>query len=280
MHLRAWLAKGEADLLAGPHPDRARLDAERLLLHAIGKDRAWLLTHLDVEFGGCGSIGYAALIQRRLTGEPIQYIVGEVEFYGLAFRVTRDVLIPRPETEHLVEKCLQICRNLHRPRLLDVGTGSGAIPVALATHLPDAIVTSVDISDAALAIARENASRNDAKIRFLQGDLLAPVAGETFDLIVSNPPYVPETDKDSLSVEVRDFEPALALFAGTDGLAIYRRLIPVAFASLARGGHIVLEIGHGQSEAVHALLSQAGFRNIEFTPDLQGISRVASAQRA
>ncbi|HEX8811288.1 MAG TPA: HemK/PrmC family methyltransferase, partial [Terracidiphilus sp.] len=163
----------------------------------------------------------------------------------------------------------------------DVGTGSGAIAVVLARHLPDARITSIDVSEKALAIARENAARNavSERVRLLKGDLLEPVSGEQFDLVVSNPPYVPLGDRESLSVEVRDFEPALALFAGADGLDVYRRLIPVAYAVLASGGYILLEIGYGQAETVRTLLAASGFEGIYFVPDLQRIPRVACGRR-
>jgi release factor glutamine methyltransferase len=257
------------------------------------------------------------MLERRRKGEPIQYITGECEFYGLPFGVTTDVLIPRPETEHLVEECLALAKMLGAPsiprrlrngwettsvdpspgapgpdsgiwesnephpplRILDIGTGSGAIAVALAHTLPHAQFTAVDISESALAVAQENAERNGVAIRFLRGDLLSAVASEQFDLIVSNPPYVPETDRPSLSVEVRDYEPALALFAGNDGLDIYRRLIPQAFAALAPAGYIALEIGYGQQDTIRNLLAAAGFHDIGFTPDLQGIPRIAYAQK-
>lgn len=282
MILRAWLTRGEAELSAGPHPARARRDAESLLLHLVGKSKAWLLAHVDDHFAGCSAIRYEAILQRRLAGEPIQYITGEAEFYGLPFRVTRDVLIPRPETEHLIEKALEVAARFQKPRIIDIGTGSGAIAIALAHKLSGSQVTSIDISESALALARENAERNGVAngIRFLQGDLLAPVANEQFDVVVSNPPYVPITDRDTLDVEVRDHEPALALFAGDDGLDIYRRLIPAAQASLVPGGFIALEIGCGQSPAVQALLADASFNQVQFTADLQGIPRVAVAQRA
>ena len=218
------------------------------------------------------------LLQRRYRGEPIQYIAGEAEFYGLTFRVTPDVLIPRPETEHTVEKVIELAAGFAAPRIVDVGTGSGCIAVALRHHLPQARITAVDLSSAALAVAEENARRNEAVIRFLEGDLLAPVAAERFEFVVSNPPYVPLADRDSLAVEVRDHEPALALFAGDDGLDIYRRLIPQAFACLVPGGFIALEIGYGQSEAIAEVLAAAGFGQIEFIPDLQGIPRVACAR--
>ena len=222
-----------------------------------------------------------ALVSRRHAGEPIQYNTGETEFYVLAFHVNRDVLIPRPETEHLVEKAIALVADLSRPRILDVGTGSGAIAIALAVNLPAARIIATDISALSLDVARRNAERHQVadRVQFLEGDLLNPVTGEQFDLIVSNPPYVSANDRDSLSVEVRDFEPARALFAGRDGLSIYRRLIPAAFDALVSGGFVVLEIGFGQREAIDALLADAGFRDAEFTPDLQGIPRVASALR-
>jgi release factor glutamine methyltransferase len=216
-----------------------------------------------------------------MTGEPLQYITGETEFYGLPFSVTRDVLIPRPETEHLVERVLELAGSFPTPRIADIGAGSGAIAVALAHKLPQAEITAVDISTSALALAHQNAEQNGVavRIRFLPGDLLTPVAAEQFDIVVSNPPYVPVADRASLAVEVRDYEPALALFAGDDGLQLYRRLIPAAFDALAPGGFIALEIGCGQAPFVRLLLIDSGFQQIEFLPDLQNISRVVSAQR-
>jgi len=276
----------------------------------LGKNKAWLIAHADEEIPDDQADRYMVLLERRKTGEPIQYITGETEFYGLPFRVTPDVLIPRPETEHLVEKALELAmlsdrfvtghdfsraesrakqnralapagRSSKTPRILDIGTGSGAIAIALAHHLPNAQITALDISASALEIARENALRNAItdRIQFIQSDLLAAVAHQRFDLVVSNPPYVPITDRASLSIEVREHEPALALFAGDDGLDVIRRLIPAAFAVLEPGGFLLIEIGYGQSEAVAALMADAGFERIEFVPDLQDIPRVASGQR-
>jgi release factor glutamine methyltransferase len=281
MTLREWLDWGEAQLGAGPHPERARRDAETLLLHLVGKNRAWLIASVNDDFAGCTAIRYASLLERRRKGEPIQYIAGETEFYGLPFRVTPDVLIPRPETEHLIEKVLELATSFQQPRIVDIGTGSGAIAVALAHHLPQAQITATDISEPALAVARENAERNGVagRLRFLQGDLLVPVADRQFDIVVSNPPYVSSADRESLSLEVRGHEPAQALFAGDEGLTIYRRLIPAAFAALAPGGFIALEIGYGQASAVQALLGDSGFTDTKLTPDLQGIPRVATSSR-
>jgi len=281
MTLHEALERGALQLGAGPHPEKARRDAEVLLLHASGRSRTDLLAHGEDEFSLAESLRYKSLLDRRAKGEPIQYITGETEFYGLPFRVTPDVLIPRPETEHLVETVVALARSFAAPRIVDIGAGSGAISVALAHHLPKARITTTDLSEAALAIARENVRSSGVadRICFLQGDLLAPLAGEKFDIIVSNPPYVPASDRDSLSVEVREYEPLLALFAGEDGLDIYRRLIPAAFVALISGGFIALEIGYGQADAVQNFLRAAGFAQIEFTPDLQSIPRVAAAQR-
>jgi len=280
MTLAEQLQLAEAQLHSGPHPDRARRDAETLLLHLLSRNRAWLLAHLTDEFGGCTAIGYASLVDRRRRGEPVQYIAGEAEFCGLPLRVTPNVLIPRPETEHLVEEVINLLPLVAKPRIIDIGTGSGAIAIALAHEWPAATVTAIDISAPALELAQKNAERIGFadRIRFLQGDLLAPVAGEQFDFVVSNPPYVADADRDMLSVEVRDYEPALALFAGSDGLGIYRRLIPPAFGALTPGGFLLLEIGYGQQSPIRDLLSDVGFQNISFHPDLQNIPRVAIAQ--
>jgi len=278
--LQNWVQNGEARLRSSPHPERARRDAETLLLHLIQRDRAFLAANPLSELSAEGAVRYYALIERRIGGEPIQYITGETEFYGLPFHVDRSVLIPRPETEHLVEKVISLAAGFEKPRIVDVGTGSGAIAIALAHKLPAAQLTAIDVSPAALTVARPNAKRNHVadRVRFLEGDLLAPVAVEFFDFVVSNPPYVAENDRASLSVEVRDHEPAVALFAGS-GLEIYRRLIPAARAILVPGGFLAMEIGCGQDSAVAALLANSNFEQIEFTADLQGIPRVASGQR-
>jgi release factor glutamine methyltransferase len=281
MTLDEALRKGEAQLRLGSHPDRARRDAETLLLHVVRRERAALLARWKEVLDAEEAARYMELIERRFEGEPIQYILGETEFYGLPIRVTPDVLIPRPETEHLVEKVLDLAAGFANPRIVDVGAGSGAIAVTLAHKLPQAQITAIDLSSAALAVARENAEQNGvtSRIRFLRGDLLEPVGEERFEIVVSNPPYVASSDRAALAVEVREFEPALALFAGEDGLGVYRRLIPAALAALVPGGSVALEIGFDQSPAISDLLARAGFEQIEFVPDLQGIPRVACARR-
>jgi release factor glutamine methyltransferase len=264
-----------------PHPDRARQDAETLLLHVLGQNKAWLLAHLDDEFHEYQAKCFIELVERRYQGEPIQYITGQTEFYGFPFHVTPDVLIPRPETEHLVAKAVELAPHFPTPHIVDVGAGSGAIAIALAHEWPSAVLTAIDVSPSALELARRNAARIGLadRIRFLEGDLLAAVANERFEMVVSNPPYVPSRDRESLSVEVREYEPALALFAGEDGLDIYRRLIPAAFAVLLPSGFLLMEIGYGQLEAVAELSRNAGFDRIEFVLDLQNIPRVVCAQR-
>jgi release factor glutamine methyltransferase len=304
--LRFAVDEAEKVLAEGAHPERARRDTETLLLHVLKKvatetnlniNLAWLIAHDGEPLEADAAATFCDLIERRLAGEPIQYITDEAEFYGLPFHVNRDVLIPRPETEHLVEKAIELARELRLAgaiadartpsvrvpslRIVDVGTGSGAIAVALANALPFAEITATDISPAALAVAESNGARNGVagRVRFLQGDLLEPVAGERFDIVVSNPPYVPESDRETLDVEVRDYEPAQALFAGEDGLQIYRHLIPAAFGALVPGGFLALEIGYRQQEAIQELLKREGLAEIEFTADLQGIPRVAVARR-
>jgi release factor glutamine methyltransferase len=281
MTLQEWVEAGAELLRKSPHPERARADAEFLLRYLLNQERSALLARWKERLHENEAALFRGLLERRLSGEPIQYIIGETEFYGLPFRVTPAVLIPRPETEHLVEAVIALCRGASQRRVVDIGTGSGAIAIAVAHEIPAARVTATDMSPDALEVARENAARNGVadRIRFAKGDLLAPVNRELFDVVASNPPYVGILDRESLAIEVRDHEPASALFAGNDGLSVYRRLIPQAWDGLLRGGHIVLEIGHNQRDAIRELLTASGFENIEFIPDLQGIARVAVARR-
>jgi release factor glutamine methyltransferase len=272
---REALKQGASQLHSAPNASR---DAELLLMRTLGKDRAWLLTHPDAPIAPSHLAQYKTWINRRQKHEPIQYILGEQEFYGLTFHVTSDVLIPRPETEHLVEAALERLPGNTPLRIADIGTGSGIIAIALAHKLPQAKITALDISKAALAVAKENAARHNLtdRIDFRQSDLLEAAPGEMFDAIVSNPPYVATTEE--LEAQVRDYEPKTALYAGETGLDIYRRLIPQAKAALKPEGWLLMEIGHGQSKALAELLH--GWANPEFVDDLQGIPRVASARRS
>ena len=275
LNLKQTLVEGATALLnfvAEP-----RRDAELLLMRCLGKDRAWLLTHSDELLTPAQAAQYEQWLARRARHEPIQYILGEQEFYGLTFYVTPAVLIPRPETEHLVEAALARAPHDAPLRIADIGTGSGAIAIALAHTLPQANVTALDLSPATLAVAQENAVKLGVadRIRFLVSDLLQAVSGEHFDIIVSNPPYVPKSE--ILEPQVRDYEPATALYAGTNGLDIYERLIPQAHAALKPGGWLLMEIGHGQREALAALLKD--WNEVSFVDDLQGIPRVACAKR-
>jgi release factor glutamine methyltransferase len=279
-------ATTEAALLLAPSATAQR-DAELLLLHITRLTKADLLTHPERELTERQTEHYRAAVARRALHEPVQHIVGTQEFYGRRFIVNRLVLIPRPETEHLIEAALGIRpqpRHTRPLRILDIGTGSGILAITLALELPDATVAAIDISAEALAVAQQNARALGAedRIRFALSNLFSAFTDALpddvrFDCIVSNPPYV--ATGELLEAQVRDYEPATALYAGADGLAIYRRLIPAALAHLEPGGHLLLEIGHGQRDALHDLLAQAGFEEIRLLDDLQGIPRVAIAQR-
>jgi release factor glutamine methyltransferase len=261
----------------------ARRDAETLLAQVVGRDRAYLFAHPEAELTAEQHTSFKALVARREAREPLQYLTTVQEFYGLPLRVTRDTLIPRPETELLVEAVLAWAdARTGALRVLDVGTGTGAIALALATHLPQAQMTAVDISAAALDVARGNAAslRLTQRVRFLLSDLLTEVhAQQSFDIIVSNPPYVPNADAPTLESEVVDHEPHTALFAGADGLDIYRRLIPAAHAALMPGGLLAMEFGFGQRESLRALL-EAGWEDVRFLDDYAGIPRVVLAHRS
>lgn len=283
MPLRQIVTEAEVKLLQSPHPERARLDAETLLLHLLKQNRAWLLAHWDDEADPPTASSYDELIARRRTGEPIQYITGSSEFFGLPFSVGPGVLIPRPETEHLVEEVLRLAKHFGESlRIADIGTGSGIIALAIAHTLPQASISAIDCSPQALAIAKKNAERNQVadRIQFFEGDLLAPLVGQSFEIIASNPPYIPTTDSESLSTEVRNYEPHAALFAGEDGLDIYRHLIPNAFDLLAPNGWLILEIGYGQRPAIEKLLLDHRYSHIQFVADYQEIPRVAIGQRS
>jgi release factor glutamine methyltransferase len=283
MTFRQALTTAIARFVADPHlRDQAARDAELLLLHALQVTRVTLLAHPDRELTPGEQAVYEDTITRRLRHEPIQYITGQQEFYGLLLNVTPAVLIPRPETEHLVEAVLKLLPTNRPLKIADIGTGSGAIAIALAVHLPNAEIVALDISTEALAIAAANAREHDLadRIRFLQSDLLSALndEAEAFDAVVSNPPYVAETDRATLHPQVRDHEPATALFAGETGLDIYRRLVSEAHNALKPNGLLALEIGYGQQQALIDLL--ANWREVSFIKDLQNVPRVVLAKRA
>jgi release factor glutamine methyltransferase len=270
---------------AGHHPGAARQDIGVLARHLLRWDTAAWLANQHVVAPDDFPLALLALTERRLRHEPVAYIVGEREFYARPFRVSRDVLIPRPETEDVVEAALEALRapglsSRHEPpRVLDIGTGSGCIAVTIALEAPAAVVAATDISADALAIARDNAARLGVAhaVTFHETALAGP--SREVDVIVSNPPYVALQDRATLSRDVRDYEPALALFGGRDGLDVVRALLPAAARALRPGGTLVMEIGQGQVEAVESLVGLAGLRWMGARPDLAGIPRVIVATR-
>src|ERR1700683_2290962 len=291
--VRGALKEAIARLRAAKVPSEI-LSAELLLMHVLGRDRTWLYTHPEEPLDLYALAKYFALIARRAAGEPTQYLTGKQEFWGIEFEVTPAVLIPRPETEHVMEVALarlgprglkiHMDTGLPRERLrvADVGTGSGCLAISLAYELPHAEVFATDISALALEIARRNATHHAVadRIYFLQSDLLEALRPESrsFDLIVSNPPYVGRNESAELQREVRDHEPAAALFAGPTGVEIYARLIDEAGKLLRPGGMLVLELGYNSAEHVRAILAeQKCWANVSFTNDLAGIPRVAAA---
>ena len=252
-----------------------RLTAEVLLAQAIGKDRSYFYAHPEEELSELGWIHYGRYLHQRLQRMPTQYITKKQEFWGREFHVTPDVLIPRPETEHLIEAVL--AEYPAARQIADIGVGSGAIAVTLALELK-AEVIATDISTAALVVAASNAQKHVASIKLVNCDLCSALRSASLDLIVSNPPYVPEKDKAGLEPEVRDWEPAQALFAGEDGLGLYPRLILEAHRVLKPGGLFVAEMGLNQRDALLAMLN-FGWDQVHTIADLAGIPRVISARR-
>jgi len=300
--IRATLLWAEEYLLRYGVPD-ANIEAEYLLSHALDCKRAEL--HLK----HASHISYNALqkfidfVERRIKREPSQYILGEQEFWGLPFKVTKDVLIPRPETEVLVEEAVKTVRSqesevrsqntkIHYSELrtpdskliLDLCTGSGCIAISLAKEIPNSRVFAVDISEKALDVARENAERYDVadRITFLSGDLFEPLNGLNIkaDIIVSNPPYISRKMLQELQPEVKDYEPQAALYGGEDGMDFYRKIIADAPAYLAKGGYLMLEMGYRQAGKIKNLIEQNnGFEDIDIKKDFAGIERIIKAQR-
>jgi len=252
------------------------LENRILLCHALGLTRVGLITNSERVLNEDEAARLAALVQRRQEGEPIAYIVGQREFFGLPFQVTPAVLIPRPDTELIVELALE--RLAPRARLLDMGTGSGAIAVAVAHTRPDATVTAFDVSEDALAVARANAAANGATVRFLRSDWFTALKDEVFDLIASNPPYIASGDEHLAQGDLR-FEPSGALTDFADGLAALRTIIDGAPAHLVADGWLLLEHGYDQSAAVRALLMESGYTDVQSWRDLGGIERVSGGRR-
>jgi release factor glutamine methyltransferase len=306
MDIRSALRDGIAQL-EREHVPSAALAAELLLMHTLERDRAWIYAHPELELDATAHEQYFSSIAKRASGMPTQHLTGHQEFWGLDFEVTPDVLIPRPETEHVIEIVLErlgIGTDASSPRrkmefrIADVGTGSGCIAIALAHELPAAQIIATDISAAALDVARRNASRHGAaaRIDFVECNLLdslqhrSPVTSHTsptlsasqsphFDLIASNPPYIGRQGAATLPREVREHEPEVALFGGETGTEIYASLIAQAAALLKPGGILVLELGHTSAEHVSRLLDAPEWTSVAITNDLAGIARVASAQR-
>lgn len=257
-------------------------EARLLLGHVLDRPVAWLIAHDDEVLEEEALLRFASLVARRKGGEPVAYLVGYREFYGREFAVSPDVLIPRPETEMLID--LALARKVGAggtakgaTRILDLGAGSGCIAITLALEIPSAQVSAVDASDAALRVARKNAERLGASLHLLQGDWFDKLAGERFDLIVANPPYVAAGDPHLASGDLR-YEPGLALASGADGLDAIRRIAAAAPQHLVPGGQLWLEHGYDQADAVHELLAAAGLRDIEQHRDVAGIVRVSGGR--
>ena len=259
-----------------------RMNAEVLLMFVLGVHRAYLYAHPERELTPEEEARYDEALAQRATGMPSQYIIGHQEFWGLDFVVSPAVLIPRPETEHLVETVLELAHDVSRPKIVDVGTGSGCIALALAHELKHAEVYAVDVSSAALEIASANAARLqlDGRVRFVQSDVLKALAvHHDFDFIASNPPYVGFGEADKVQKSVRDFEPRVAVFAGERGLDVIAPLVQQAHKALKPGGWLAVEIGYSMRDAVLNLLHPTMWEDVRVVPDLQGIPRVVAARK-
>jgi release factor glutamine methyltransferase len=281
MQLKQALASA-IDRLEAADVGSPRMNAEVLLRFVLGVNRAYLYAHPERELTAEDEARYDEVLAQRATGMPSQYITGHQEFWGLDFIVSSAVLIPRPETEHLVETVLELARDVAQPKLVDVGTGSGCVALALAHELKSAEVYAVDVSGEALEIARANASRLqlDSAVRFMQSKVLQALAGvDDFDFVVSNPPYVGFGEADKVQKSVRDFEPRVAVFAGEQGLDVIGPLIEQSQRALKPGGWLAVEIGYSMRDAVGSLLSPTMWEDVRAVPDLQGIPRVVAARK-
>jgi len=274
MTVQTALAQG-ARLLEDAHVAAPRLTAEVLLSHAMRRERVYLYAHPEQELSEVQRLHYGRYLHDRLKGKPTQYITQRQEFYGREFLVTPDVLIPRPETEHVVAIALKLGRKARR--VLDVGTGSGALAVTLALET-EAETWATDISREAIALAQENAWKLGARASLVLCDLMSAIASGSMDLIVSNPPYVPLGEKQGLQREVRDWEPGVALFAGETGFEIYERIVVDALRVLTPAGWLILELGFGSRDYVSGLFG-GQWQNVQTEPDLAGIPRVIAGQK-
>lgn len=266
-----------AGALRSHRVDVPELTARVLLAHALERDQSWLAAHSDKPISEDRRQAYTEMIQTRCGGIPTQYIRGFQEFFELAIHVTPDVLIPRPETEHLVEAA--IARVRPGDRAVDIGTGSGAIAIAVAKNSPGAIISASDLSSRALRVAAGNATRLESSVRFCQGDLAAPFRRGSFDVVVSNPPYVPRKDMGGLQRELRH-EPSMALFGGEDGLRIVGRLVHQVPRIIKPGGWFLAEIGFNSRPAIEVMLERPEWEQPEFLKDLAGIDRVVAVKRS
>jgi release factor glutamine methyltransferase len=271
---QALLHEGAEALLN--YSDTPRLDCEVFLAHIVKKERVWLAVHLKEETDKNTEDAYSALIERRKMGEPVAYIIGSREFMGLNFSVREGVLIPRPDTETLVEAVMEMPLP-KGVRIIDLCTGSGAIAISLAHYIKGSEVLAVDFSDICVKTARKNAETNGVaeRTQVIKADIMTDFFdGDKFDVLVSNPPYIKTDVLDSLMTDVRDFEPTSALDGGDDGLIFYRRIAQLLPALLKKGGFLALEVGHDQAEDVAKILIGAGCTEIDFRTDLAGIRRV------
>lgn len=267
----------------------ARLSAELLLAHALGCERIGLYTSFDQEVPDLVLARFRELVSLRAKHVPVGYLTGTAYFYSLEFKVNPNVLIPRPETELLVEQVITICRTSHftSPNILEMGTGSGCVAIALGKNLPHAIIVATDISEAALEVARENASGYELgeRIKFAQGDLFGALAGELapqegFDFIVSNPPYMSRKEIGDLPRDVREYEPRIALLAGNEAITVHRRIVAEAKDYLAERGRLLMELGYEQAEAARALLEESGYLSeVRTVRDLQGHERIVIGEK-
>ena len=256
-----------------------RLEAASLLSHAIGRNRTFLFAHPEYELDADEQARFDSFAARRAAREPFQHITGFQEFYGLDFAVSPDVLIPRPESELLVETAIEILRRVEKPRFCEIGTGSGCISVAILHELPRATAVAVDISKKAIDVASRNASANGVaeRIELAVSDVFSAFGNERFCAVLSNPPYIPAADIARLQQEVRDFDPRVALTDGGDGLSIVEKIVAKSPTFLLPGGFLLLEIGHAQADRVRKMFNPTIWKSVEFLRDLQGIERTIKA---